>query len=87
MNKDKLYNYLHPCFSKNAWQRFWIRFQQWLLNPVISKPSHGLATAEYAIVAIAATAFAGVLIVILKSDAVRGWLEDIIHQALTGFSS
>jgi len=44
--------------------------------------AHGLATAEYAIVAIAATAFAGLLIVILKSDTVKSMLEGIIQKAL-----
>jgi hypothetical protein len=62
-----------------------LRFEQWLLTPGFSEREQGLATAEYAIVAIAATAFAGVLIVILRSDAVREMLENIFHQALAPF--
>ena len=43
----------------------------------------GAATAEYAIATLAAVGFAGVLVVILRSDAVRGMLTDLIHRALT----
>ena len=43
----------------------------------------GAATSEYAIATLAAVGFAGVLVVILRSDAVRGMLMDLIHRALT----
>ncbi|SNS64851.1 Protein of unknown function [Micrococcales bacterium KH10] len=43
----------------------------------------GLATAEYAIATVAAAGFAGLLIVVLKSGAVRGLLEGIIKSALS----
>jgi len=43
----------------------------------------GMATAEYAIATLAAAAFAGVLLVILRSDEVRGFLTGIIQQALS----
>ncbi len=43
----------------------------------------GATTAEFAIVTMAAVGFAGLLVVILKSDAVRGILEDLVHRALT----
>ena len=43
----------------------------------------GMATAEYAIVTVAAAAFAGLLIVILRSDEVRGMLLGIIRGALS----
>jgi hypothetical protein len=46
-------------------------------------PEAGLATAEYAIATIAAVGFAGLLIVVLQSDTVRGLLEGIIGQALS----
>jgi len=42
-----------------------------------------MATAEYAIATIAAVGLAGLLIVILKSDMVRGLLERIISSALS----
>ncbi len=46
-------------------------------------PEAGLATAEYAIETVAAAGFAGLLLVILKSGAVRTMLTDIIHRALS----
>jgi hypothetical protein len=43
----------------------------------------GMATAEYAIATVAAAGFAGLLIVILKSDEVRQTLLGIIQSALS----
>lgn len=43
----------------------------------------GSATAEYAIATMAAVAFAGLLVVIMRSDEVRGILEDLVRRALT----
>ncbi|MFC0489972.1 DUF4244 domain-containing protein [Sinomonas atrocyanea] len=42
----------------------------------------GMATAEYAIATLGAVAFAGLLVVIMRSDEVRGFLLAIIRQAL-----
>jgi hypothetical protein len=42
----------------------------------------GAATAEYAITIMAAVGFAGLLVVIMKSDAVRGMLSDLVENAL-----
>ena len=42
----------------------------------------GSATAEYAIATLAAVGFAGLLVVILRSDAVRTMLTDLIQHAL-----
>ena len=42
----------------------------------------GAATAEYAVVLVAATGFAAVLVAILKSDAIKTLLTNIIKQAL-----
>jgi len=42
----------------------------------------GAATAEYAITIMAAVGFAGLLVVIMKSDAVRGMLTDLVENAL-----
>ncbi|PYG01131.1 Protein of unknown function [Georgenia satyanarayanai] len=42
----------------------------------------GMATAEYAIATLAAAGFAGLLLVILRSAEVRGFLLGIIRQAL-----
>ncbi|MFJ6652792.1 DUF4244 domain-containing protein [Microbacterium sp. NPDC091313] len=43
----------------------------------------GAATAEYAIATMAAVAFAGLLVVIMRSDEVRGILTDLIRRALS----
>ena len=43
----------------------------------------GAATAEYAIATMAAVGFAGLLVVILRSDEVRGILTDIVRHALS----
>jgi Protein of unknown function (DUF4244) len=43
----------------------------------------GSATAEYAIATLAAVGFAGLLVVILRSDAVRAALTSIIQHALS----
>jgi hypothetical protein len=43
----------------------------------------GSATAEYAIATLAAVGFAGLLVVILRSDAVRQMLTTLIQHALS----
>lgn len=43
----------------------------------------GAATAEYVIATMAAVGFAGLLVVILRSDEVRGILTDMVQRALT----
>ena len=43
----------------------------------------GAATAEYAIATMAAVAFAGLLVVIMRSDEVRNILTDLVRRALT----
>jgi len=43
----------------------------------------GSATAEYAIATMAAVGFAGLLVVIMRSDEVRGILTDLVRNALT----
>ncbi len=43
----------------------------------------GAATAEYAIVTMAAVGFAGLLVVIMRSEEVRAILTDLIQRALT----
>ena len=42
----------------------------------------GAATAEYAVVLIAATGFAALLVTILKSDAIKTLLTNLIKKAL-----
>jgi hypothetical protein len=43
----------------------------------------GAATAEYAITIMAAVGFAGLLVVILRSDEVRGVLTELVRSALS----
>jgi hypothetical protein len=43
----------------------------------------GAATAEYAIATMAAVGFAGLLVVIMRSDEVRQILTDLVRSALT----
>lgn len=43
----------------------------------------GMATAEYAIATLAACGFAGLLVVILRGDEVRGLLMGIVERALS----
>lgn len=43
----------------------------------------GAATAEYAIVTLAAVAFAGLLVAILRSDEVRSMLLGVVQRALS----
>ena len=50
------------------------------------KDETGAATAEYAIATMAAVGFAGLLVVIMRSDEVRAILFDLVKSALT-FSS
>ncbi|MBW3093031.1 DUF4244 domain-containing protein [Bifidobacterium sp. 82T10] len=52
------------------------------LRALAAEPEEGAATAEYAIVLIAATAFAGVLMTVLKSDAAKTLLTNIVKKAL-----
>ncbi len=47
------------------------------------KHDTGSATAEYAIATMAAVGFAGLLVVIMRSDEVRGILTDLVRNALS----
>ena len=48
-----------------------------------ARNEEGSATAEYAIATMAAVGFAGLLVVIMRSDEVRGILTDLIRNALS----
>ena len=48
----------------------------------VLRNEEGTATAEYAIATMAAVGFAGLLVVILRSDEVRGILIDLVQRAL-----
>ncbi|KQO95379.1 DUF4244 domain-containing protein [Leifsonia sp. Leaf264] len=47
------------------------------------RAERGSATAEYAVATMAAVGFAGLLVVILRGDEVRGILTDLVRDALT----
>ncbi|MEY4320455.1 MAG: hypothetical protein RLZZ471_396 [Actinomycetota bacterium] len=47
------------------------------------KSETGAATAEYAIATMAAVGFAGLLVVIMRSEEVRSILFDLVKSALT----
>jgi hypothetical protein len=47
------------------------------------RDDEGAATAEYAVATMAAVGFAGLLVIILRGDEVRGILTDLIRRALT----
>ena len=52
------------------------------MRTALAEPEQGAATAEYAVVLVAATGFAALLVAILKSDTVKTMLLNIIKQAL-----
>jgi hypothetical protein len=47
------------------------------------KSEDGAATAEYVIATMAAVGFAGLLVIIMRSDEVRQILFDLVRSALT----
>ena len=51
--------------------------------PIGKDFEEGAATAEYAIATMAAVGFAGLLVVIMRSDEVRQILTDLVRSALT----
>jgi hypothetical protein len=51
--------------------------------PATDTSDKGAATAEYAIATMAAVGFAGLLVVIMRSDEVREILTDLVRSALT----
>lgn len=56
---------------------------RWRWRRMLARPEGGMATAEYAIVTLAAVAFAGLLLVILRGGEVREMLLSLIREALS----
>ncbi|NTV39749.1 MAG: DUF4244 domain-containing protein [Demequinaceae bacterium] len=54
------------------------------INRWQARGEEGMATVEYALVTVAAAAFAAVLIAIVKSPEVRSALASLVGQALAG---
>ena len=50
--------------------------------PRVRISDDGSVTAEYAVATMAAVGFAGLLVVILRSEEVRGILTDLVRNAL-----
>ena len=48
----------------------------------VLRDERGATTAEYAVVIMAAVGFAGLLVVILRGNEVRGMLVDLVRNAL-----
>ncbi|WP_413248605.1 DUF4244 domain-containing protein [Sinomonas flava] len=73
-----------PRRSSRLGRRRWSASLQRLARGLALRMSGqaGMATAEYAIATLGAVAFAGLLVVIMRSDEVRGFLLGIIRAAL-----
>ncbi|MCH4209089.1 DUF4244 domain-containing protein [Bifidobacterium sp.] len=52
------------------------------VRTLAGEADEGAATAEYAVVLVAATGFAAVLVALLKSDAIRTLLSNLVKKAL-----
>ena len=50
------------------------------MRMLAAEPEEGAVTAEYAVVLVAATGFAALLVAVLKSDAVRTMLSNIVKK-------
>ncbi|MFU8945474.1 DUF4244 domain-containing protein [Mycetocola zhadangensis] len=57
--------------------------RRWEVAVTRLRDDEGAATAEYAIATMAAVGFAGLLVVIMRSDEVRTILTDLVRRALT----
>lgn len=55
----------------------------WLRLASRAEQEEGMATAEYAIGTLAAAAFAGILLVVVKGGAIKSALTSLIQQALS----
>lgn len=66
---------MHDTRARSGLRRRWAMLRR--------RADAGMATAEYAIATLAAAAFAGVLLLIMRSDEVRAILTGIIEQALS----
>lgn len=80
----------NPSRPRRARSSAAIRFQRRLLRSAILcrarqrfADERGAATAEYAVATMAAVGFAGLLVIILRGDEVRGILTDLVRNALT----
>ena len=54
------------------------------MRTMTAEPERGAATVEYALVIVAAAAFAGVLLVVIQSGFAKTLITDLIKKALGG---
>lgn len=73
---------------ETRWQRITTALQRKYIDldararTLLEEPEEGAATAEYAVVLVAATGFAALLVAVLKSDATKTLLTNIVKKAL-----
>lgn len=71
-------------FWASLWPSPWQRSRAWTgPGQRLMGSESGMATAEYAITTLAAVGLAGLLVVILRSEEVRGFLLNVIRTALS----
>lgn len=66
----------------NVAKRFGHRVREVVVRMRGASREAGMATAEYAMVTLAAVGFAGLLALVLRSDEVRGLLGGLVRRAL-----
>lgn len=76
-------------YARERSQRMWHAARAQLcvmdarMRTLSQEPEEGAATAEYAVVLVAATGFAAVLVALLKSSATKNLLNEFIKKALS----
>lgn len=68
----------HPPATSGSW---WAKMKHRLFPVNVLDNDRGAATAEYAIVIMAAVALAGVLVAIMRSGEVQAMLLDLVQRA------
>lgn len=53
------------------------------LRTMTARPERGAVTVEYAVMLVAGTIFAGVLVAVIKSPTIKTMLTDLVKNALT----
>lgn len=77
----------HPSSSSRQRRARWLqsskvsRVERWRMASPL-REERGAVTAEYAIVIMAAVAFAGLLVAIMRSGEIRAMLVDLVQNAL-----
>ncbi|MFJ6456632.1 DUF4244 domain-containing protein [Paenarthrobacter sp. NPDC091669] len=64
-------------------KKLWMHHERLRTRGMLPGSESGMATAEYAIATLAAVGLAGLLVVLLRSEEVRGFLLNLIRTALS----